>query len=76
MLVDQNPTAGIVGGRHHRYHRFTNVDAERFALREDIGEMRTKILQVQMTAIQKNEILPGDLHLVVDGPRHNIAGSK
>ena len=76
MLVHQHAAAGVVRRRHHRDGLAGDVDAEVQAAFVDRGEVLLDERRRLVADVQVHAVDTQALHLVVDGPRHHIAGRQ
>ena len=72
--VDLDATAHIVGSRAHRDIVGGDVNTYGETLLVDIGEMMACLFRILMGDIETDMIDSVNLHLLIDGSCHNVAG--
>ncbi len=75
-FVADDTAAGIVGRRHHRDRFFRDVDAEAQALLVDGREVVFDKIRGLVADVQVYAVHTQPLHLVVDGPGHDVPGGQ
>ena len=71
--VGQHAAAGEVGGGHHGDRLLGDVDAQRRAVREDVGEVLLQKRGALVRDVQVYAVQAVFLHLEVDGAGHHVA---
>ena len=72
VLIHLDPAADIMCRRDHRDHIPGDVDPDAQTFRIDGREMADQLVLFKMAAVEVDVIVPGKLHLVVDGAGHDI----
>ena len=74
--IDDDAAAGVVRRRHHRNRLPAHVDAEFQAARQNGRKAGAEERRGQMAHVQVDAVRAQALHFMVDGARHDVAGSQ
>src|SRR5690349_12226255 len=75
-FIDTDSATHIMSGRYDRNHILTDIDTQAQAFIINIRKMFDELFRIDMAAIEINEFVAANFHLIVNGPRDDIAWGK